>query len=191
MPGPVLAVTVRYSARNGIKSGPLIILGHGLLELALIGILLAGLGSVFRLPAFIRVVSAVGGLVLIWMAISGWRQSAGKADGTSAEKRRSKLVMVGAGIATSASNPYWLIWWSTVGMAYLALAWRYRWWGLTVFFAGHILADLSWYSLVSWGTARGGRRLSGTFQSGLLKGCSLFLLLLGIFFLARATGGLE
>ena len=36
MPGPVLTVTVSESARRGAKAGPLMIFGHGILELALV-----------------------------------------------------------------------------------------------------------------------------------------------------------
>ena len=36
MPGPLLTVTISESARRGFVAGPLLIAGHGLLELALV-----------------------------------------------------------------------------------------------------------------------------------------------------------
>ena len=47
MPGPVLTVTVSESARRGAKAGPLMIFGHGILELALVLALLGGLAPFF------------------------------------------------------------------------------------------------------------------------------------------------
>ncbi len=41
MPGPLLTVTVGEATRRGFWAGPLIILGHGLLELTLVLLLLA------------------------------------------------------------------------------------------------------------------------------------------------------
>ena len=187
MPGPVLAVTIRHSARRGFRSGPLIILGHGVLELALIAVLLAGLASLFTHPTFLKATGAVGGAVLIWMGVSGWFQAGKNSGPSSASRLGGDLMTVGAGIAASVSNPYWIIWWSTVGMAYLALAWQQRWLGLAGFFSGHILADLAWYSLVALAASRGGRFLSPRFQFFLLRGCSVFMLLLGLYFLRGAA----
>ena len=45
MPGPLLTVTVGEATRRGFWAGPLIILGHGILEMALVLLILAGVGS--------------------------------------------------------------------------------------------------------------------------------------------------
>ena len=42
MPGPVLTVTISESSRRGAWAGPLLMIGHALLELALIGFASAG-----------------------------------------------------------------------------------------------------------------------------------------------------
>ena len=46
MPGPLLTVTVSESSRRGMSTGPLMIFGHGLLELALIVALVSGLAPI-------------------------------------------------------------------------------------------------------------------------------------------------
>ena len=48
MPGPLLTVTISESTRRGAVAGPLMILGHGILELALILALLAGLAPILK-----------------------------------------------------------------------------------------------------------------------------------------------
>lgn len=45
MPGPLLAITISEAARRGFWAGPQLVLGHGILELALIAALAAGLSK--------------------------------------------------------------------------------------------------------------------------------------------------
>ncbi|PKM86672.1 MAG: lysine transporter LysE, partial [Firmicutes bacterium HGW-Firmicutes-12] len=69
MPGPLLTVNINESYRRGIKAGPMLVLGHGILELALIIGLTLGLQEMLIQPAFKRSVALFGGLVMFWM---GW-----------------------------------------------------------------------------------------------------------------------
>jgi threonine/homoserine/homoserine lactone efflux protein len=67
MPGPLLTLTVGESARRGFWAGPLIILGHAALELALVLLLLAGVGVWLHRPAILGTVGILGGGMLAWM----------------------------------------------------------------------------------------------------------------------------
>ena len=49
MPGTLLTVTISESSRRGVIAGPLLILGHGILELTLVTALLLGLAPLFRM----------------------------------------------------------------------------------------------------------------------------------------------
>ena len=60
MPGPLLAVTVGEAARRGFWAGPLLILGHGILELALVVALVAGLSRLVGNNLVSGVVGIVG-----------------------------------------------------------------------------------------------------------------------------------
>ncbi len=185
MPGPVLAVTIRESAGKGFKAGPLMILGHGILELALIAALLIGFSFAFRDPSFLIGISLAGGTTLIWMGITGWRKS-GRDLTFATDKSKpppGDLHTVLAGILSSISNPYWFIWWATIGLAYLGSCWKFGWIGLISFYSGHILADLAWYSLVSGAVGRGRRWFSPVFHRRLLRACSLALIVLGGYFI--------
>jgi threonine/homoserine/homoserine lactone efflux protein len=62
---------------------------------------------------------------------------------------------VWSGIFLSLANPYWLIWWLTIGLGYVIFAAKFGLVGVFLFFAGHILADLAWYTLVSAAVAYG------------------------------------
>ena len=68
MPGPLLTATISESSRHGFITGPLMIAGHALLELALVGAILLGLAPFFQRPE-VFVATALGGIaILAWMA---------------------------------------------------------------------------------------------------------------------------
>ena len=68
------------------------------------------------------------------------------------EKKQKNLVLTG--ILLSIANPYWFIWWATIGMGYIMYSVKFGLPGIISFFAGHILADLAWYYLVSFSVAK-------------------------------------
>jgi len=47
MPGPMLGVTISGSLRKGFIAGPLVVLGHGILELLLVFAMAFGLSAFF------------------------------------------------------------------------------------------------------------------------------------------------
>jgi threonine/homoserine/homoserine lactone efflux protein len=59
------------------------------------------------------------------------------------------------GIVTSASNPYWSLWWATIGLGYLLLSRGQGAVGVLAFFSGHILADAAWYLFVGTAVSAG------------------------------------
>jgi hypothetical protein len=54
--------------------------------------------------------------------------------------------------------------------------------GVAAFFTGHILADLGWYALISFGVAKGRNYLSDRLYRGLIMGCAGFLVLFSCYF---------
>jgi threonine/homoserine/homoserine lactone efflux protein len=195
MPGPVLSVTIgetaaRVRASEGRPGagqlraalvGPLIVLGHGLLEVLLIVAVILGLGKVLARGPVIGAVGLVGGAVLLWM---GWgmltslrtlRLATAEAGG-----RRTHPVV--AGIVTSLCNPYWAVWWAGVGLNYIAHSMQFGLLGLGFFYVGHILSDLAWYSSISVSLALGRRLLTDRTYRGLVTACAVFLVGIGLYF---------
>jgi len=181
MPGPLLTVTVGEAARRGFWAGPLIILGHALLEAALVLLLLAGVGVWLHRPAILGVVALLGAGMLGWMGLGLIRASRHGRLQIGSEAP-SGLNPVLAGVLMSLSNPYWLIWWLTIGLGYVIFATQYGFLGVALFYLGHIAADLAWYSLVSGAVARGRQFLSDRLYRGFLAGCGLFLFGFGGYF---------
>lgn len=187
MPGPVLTVTVSESTRRGVVAGPLMIFGHGLLELTLVIALLAGLAPFFTRDDVFVVVSLLGGIILLWMACSMIKELPTlQLHGVDNKEETRNLVL--AGILLSLSNPYWFIWWATIGIGYIMYATKFGLLGVGAFFLGHILADLAWYSLISFGVAKGKRYFSDTFYRRLIFVCAAFLLIFSCYFFYSGIG---
>ena len=181
MPGPVLTVTVSESARRGAIAGPLMILGHGILELILVLALLAGLAPLFTKEVVFIGISLVGGAILLWMSYSMFRELPTIQLSLDAPEEKPRNLVV-AGILLSLANPYWTIWWATIGIGYIVYSIKFGIVGIICFFAGHILADLAWYSLISFGVAKGRSFFTDGFYRALIGFCASFLALFSFYF---------
>jgi len=208
MPGPLLTVTIGETARRGFIAGPLIVLGHGILELILVIGLVAGLSIYLTQAAVFHWIAVIGGAFLIYMGYGMTRDAwTGKVSlslsGTPAQdtvspsvnnmevcenktvdrKNESSIHPVMAGIFISVANPYFTIWWATIGLSYITLSLKSGTPGIASFFSGHIMADLVWYSLVAAVIAGGRKFLSDRLYKGILITCGIFLVGLGAYFL--------
>jgi threonine/homoserine/homoserine lactone efflux protein len=189
MPGPLLAVTIHESARRGSLAGPLIVLGHAVLEAALVSAIVLGLAAYLRSPVVIGAVGILGGAMMGWMGQDMVR-SAGRLSLRAAMAEPGRMHPIAAGILVSLSNPYWTIWWATTGITYLAMGLAYGMAGILAFFAGHILSDLTWYTLVSDGVARGRTLVSDTAYRRAIAVCGVALVAFGVWFLSTGVGRL-
>jgi threonine/homoserine/homoserine lactone efflux protein len=181
MPGPLLTYTVAESARRGFWAGPIIMLGHGCLELGLVVLLLLGIGAIINQPVIMGVVGLTGAVILWWLGY-GLMSSARNAQLTLTGGDDRSIQPFWAGIIMSLANPYWLIWWVTLGLGYVLFAYKYGLWGVIFFFIGHFLADLFWYSLVALAVAQGKKFISDRAYHGFMIICALFLMVFGCYF---------
>ena len=182
-PGPVLTITLAESAKRGFKVGPLIVLGHAILEVPVVIAVVVGIGTVLQGPVAVRILGVVGGAVLFWLAWQTYRESSVPLQTHQWEENpQGCRDLPLKGILTSLSNPYWFLWWATIGLAYLTIAIKKGWAGVASFYVGHILADLVWYSFIS-GLVASGRKFLGTRSyAWLLMVCALVLFIFGLYF---------
>jgi threonine/homoserine/homoserine lactone efflux protein len=181
MPGPVLTITISESAKRGIWAGPLIILGHAMLELCLVLFLLLGLGPYLKKDLVFVIIAFSGALILMWMARNMFRSIpsltlALKANASSATHP------VLAGLLMSLANPYWFIWWATIGVGYIVYATAFGTWGVVAFFSGHISADFAWYLGVSFAVSKGQWFIGDRAYKGIVGLCACTLMLFGFWF---------
>lgn len=186
-PGPLLAFTIREATRNGWTAGPLVSTGHALLELGVVVILALGLGRFFQGDMAKAVIGLVGGSVILWMAW-GTVQTAlrERPDFRSVpEGRRRAGGPVLGGVVVSLSNPFWSIWWLTVGASLLSRFYPgpLGLWSVGAIYIGHILSDFVWYSGVALAISSGRRVMTRPVYAGILLACAGFLAFMGGLFL--------
>jgi len=189
VPGPVLSVTVSESAKRGFMAGPMIIFGHGILEVALIVIIFLGFADLIKNEKFLGVVGIMGGGVLLWMSFKMLKEIKNIETELAGNKKAWGGPIV-AGVVTSLANPYWIVWWMTIGLGYVLISLKFGLAGLLVFFIGHISADLLWYSIISFLVSRGKRHISKRLYGGILGICALLLIFFGISFTVWGVGNL-
>lgn len=181
MPGPLLTTTISESSRRGFIAGPLLMAGHAILELLLVTALLLGLAPFFQQPAVFAATALGGAVILLWMAWGMLRSLPSLQLAWEEKGPRGNHPLL-SGILMSVANPYWIIWWATIGLGYIFYSRRFGLWGIAFFFAGHILADLLWYSLVAAAVAGGRRFLTDRLYRGLIAACALLLVLFAGYF---------
>jgi threonine/homoserine/homoserine lactone efflux protein len=183
MPGPLLTTTVGESSRHGAQTGPLLIAGHAILELLLVVALFLGLAPLLTNKNVTAGIGIAGSAVLVWLAVGMFRSlpSLTMKNGTISDAGRGRLIA--SGILVSLSNPYWSIWWATIGLTYILQSRQWGFIGVVIFFIGHLAADFSWYSLVSFSIGRGRRFFNDTLYRGVVGFCALFLVLFAVWFL--------
>jgi len=181
-PGPITAATIALGARSRY-AGLLIAIGHGLIEVPLIFLITLGLGKFLEFKNVRIIIASAGAAFLIWMAL-GMLKNLKEQDPTAKYKNSSPLV---AGMILSASNPYLLVWWATVGLTLIAKA---RLLGITAFalFAVvHWLCDLLWLNALAWASFKGTHLLSGKLQRVVLCFCAAALICFGVKFIHDAS----
>ncbi len=187
VPGPMLTVTVSDSVKKGFLTGPLVVLGHFIVEIILIIFILAGFSWLVGSEEVAIVIGTLGGIMLIYMGYNTYKSTVSLQDISDTDESSSRYGSVLKGILTSVSNPYFFIWWATIGLAFLFKGVEIAGLvGLIGFIIGHWSADLGWFSTVSFFSSKGSSIMSEKQYKLIMKICGLFLILLGAYFLITA-----
>jgi len=187
-PGPMTAATLAAGMRSR-HAGAIIALGHAAVEFPLMAlIIVAGERSrLFQNQSVKLAIGAAGGAILLVMGAQLLAALRKTTDNTAVSDSRSPFV---TGVVLTAANPYFLIWWATVG---LALATEAATWGMAAFalFAVlHWLCDLVWLEALSFASHKGTQLLGNRLHQGMMLVCGVMLLVFGCMFLYDAGSGL-
>ena len=188
-PGPLTVVVVGKGAKSP-RAGALIALGHGAVEFPLMILIVLGLGPLFQHDVFATSVGLAGGGVLLWMAaglLLSLRRS-GAQEAAPERLREASPFM--AGVLMTGGNPYFIVWWATVGATLVFRAWGYGVWQFAVFAVAHWSLDLIWYYFLSSAAFKGTKLLGDRFLKGVSLVAGLMLFYFGIRFLTAALGRL-
>jgi len=178
LPGPMFAVTLAKSYKSP-WAGVWISLGHAVIEVPLILLIYFGFAQFFQVGIVRLLLSVAGSGMIIWLGISMYRA-------------RNEVVRKGkdlpynafiAGILTSGFNPFFLVWWATIGSMLIMRILEFGTAGLIVFTIVHWLCDLVWLTLVSNVVYRTHTFWGQRLQVWLFIACSLLLVGFGLWFL--------
>jgi len=177
-PGAVTAAAVAHGARRR-WAGTLMAFGHGIVEIPLIFLIMFGLGVLFQASGFKIVVGLLGGAFLVWMG-QGMMRQVGAPDAASGKAGAAGPLMTG--LVLSISNPYFLLWWATVGLNLTLEARDLGWTAFLLFALTHSLCDLVWLTVLSLGSFHGTNVLGPRSQKIVLQFCGVALMVFGISF---------
>ena len=182
-PGPMSAATIGQGSRSP-HAGAWMAIGHGVVEFPLMIALFFGAGYLFSLP-YVRVsIALLGGAFLLFTGV-GMLRAIGKASPGARSDDRSPLL---AGILLSVGNPYFLIWWATVGIALILRSVQFGLLGFVVLAVTHWLCDFCWCYFLSALSFKGGNFFGKSFQKAIFAISGVFLIFLsGKFILDAAS----
>ncbi|HHX74291.1 MAG TPA: LysE family transporter [Firmicutes bacterium] len=186
MPGPLLGVAIDGSLKKGWTAGPIIIVGHGILEFILIIFMTFGLKDFFAKPAVAGLIGLFGGAFLAWMGFGMLKSGINKSvslENPEAGGRAGTRNLALAGVIVSATNPYFILWWATTGMESVRRSYTLGLLGVCIFFCGHILADFVWYTAVTTAFSRGRKIITDAVYHWIIILLGVFLLAFSLYFL--------
>jgi threonine/homoserine/homoserine lactone efflux protein len=183
MPGPMLSVCVAESYKKGFWAGPVMVVGHAIPELALAVLFSLGINKFLKDNTVKGAISVIGGLFLVWLAYKVFIEVRRGVTIDLTQKQEVGWGPLVGGLWSSVSNPGWIVWWATIGANYIVLSLKHGIIGLAFFFVGHEMADLVWYSTVSFLVSRGRGRISDRIYHWVLYACSAMVLVFAVIFI--------
>jgi len=152
-PGPLFFTVVSHGMKSGAKGGLIFSIGHTIFESALVLslalILNFGVKPAAGETQMQLYIGMLGGIALIifgalqiYEAFKTKRNNSQKETATKTQKFRHPLIL---GLAFTGLNPFFIIWWLTVGLALieqaLALA---SFAGVIIMYLAHVWMDYAW-----------------------------------------------
>jgi len=194
VPGPMLTLVISSVAEKGFWTSFFIVVGHSLLELLVVISLFLGVLKYLENPLIVKIIAILGGVFLLYLGvdiiISIFRKKY-IIDFKSIVKKRtitgkSTVIVILKGILISLMNPYWYIWWITIGAAFIIKSVEFNIPGISSFYLGHISADFIWYLFIGFLINTGRKFFNQKIYNGILAACSIFLFYLGVRFIIEA-----
>ena len=181
-PGPVTAATLAAGTRRR-HAGGLIAVGHGVVELPLMVLIVLGMGRLFESRAATIGIGLVGGGFLLLLGVQMLRALGARVDPAG---KYGTMNPVWIGVILTGGNPYFLLWWATVGLALSSKALAFGRLAFALFALVHWLCDLVWLEALSWASFEGSRLLGERSQRVVLAICGVALLVVGALFVGDA-----
>lgn len=182
-PGPLFIQTITQGTKTGARSGLIFSLAHTLVEFSVIMLLAFGLLAVRNEPIIREGIGLLGGTVLIVFGVYQIRDSLTKKQvETKQETSTHRLFFIG--IIFTALNPYFIIWWLTVGSNLILLALELAALAGVVFmFLCHVWMDYVWLTAVAYFSKKGVNAIGSRWYRALIGLFGVILIYFGVLFI--------
>jgi len=192
-PGPLFFANMLYGTRQGARAGLKMAYGHTVVELPLIILLAAGLFTSAIAAQYAGTIGIIGGIGILGFAGLQIADVMKKKD-LSATLSATPSIAGGkspfiAGIALSALNPFFLIWWFTVGLKLISDSATFGLAaGIVILFGLHIWMDYAWLAGTAYLASKGSSVLKSKYYPLMLLGLAAILLYYGVYFTLTGAG---
>ncbi|PIY88837.1 MAG: lysine transporter LysE [Nitrosopumilales archaeon CG_4_10_14_0_8_um_filter_34_8] len=184
-PGPLFTANIVQGIRGGGKTGIQMAIGHTIVELPLVILLGIGVFSFEIFPEFRTVISILGAIALFVFA--------GIQIKTTLQRNERKHFnpkhgVVFTGIILSALNPFFIIWWVSIGLKLISdamLIWAFS--GILIVFLLHIWMDFVWLYSIAHIASKSTKILSNRNYKILMIILSSMLIYFGISFVSEVV----
>jgi threonine/homoserine/homoserine lactone efflux protein len=169
-PGPLFFASTLRATRIGSLAGLQCAVGHTIVEAPLVFGLGLGLSTILN-SVTVRLIGILGGCVLLVFAFLQFRQARRKLDLDASRvsdtwEKRSGILL---GIIFTALNPFFVLWWLTVGSALISQAILLgALGGVALMYASHIWMDYAWLGGTAAVAGRGKLLLGKWFRALLI-----------------------
>jgi len=185
MPGPLFAVTIKKASKSK-TAGALIAVGHGIVEFPLMFLIFFVLNQ-FTLPSFVKIaVGLIGGFLMIFMGVQGFRNRH-KQEEVAVDLKRDSVL---AGVWTTAANAGFILWWLTIGTTLIMNARQFGLLEFSVFAGVHWLTDFLWYTVVALLIFKSQRFWTERMHMGITLFCVAVFIGFGAYFMGSALWSL-
>jgi threonine/homoserine/homoserine lactone efflux protein len=181
-PGPMTAATFAAGTRSK-HAGVLIALGHAVVEFPLMVLIIAGAGRLFQQEPVRIGIGFAGGAFLVFMGVQLLNALNSATDTATDTESRHPFV---TGIVLTGANPYFLIWWATVGLVLATQAVELGPLAFVLFAVLHWLCDLIWLECLSFASFKGAECFGHRAQQCISLVCGIMLLGFGAKFVCDA-----
>jgi len=149
-PGPLFFVTVSHGAKSGARSGLIFSVAHSLIEFSLIMFLAAGLLAVASEPLVKLAVGITGGTVLVAFGAMQVRNALSSRFGERKTEEASMRSLMLIGLIFTGLNPFFVVWWLTVGAHLILIALEFASLaGVVLMYVCHVWMDYVWLTAVA------------------------------------------
>ena len=180
-PGPLFSANIIYGIREGKVAGLKIAVGHTIVEFPLIVFLGAGIITSNIIPEFRVLIAIIGAIGLFGFAGLQIRTVFQKKNQRNLKPTRGPIL---TGIFLSALNPFFIIWWLTIGFKLITESielWGF--FGIVILFLVHIWMDYVWLYVVAFFASKTNNLLSNRNYKILIIALGMILIYFGIEFL--------